>query len=102
MASAEIDIIDHLLEVEKEAAALVLDAQKKADEKVAEARFKTDEEFRERYSLVLSDLEKEFDLKKRIAQEKCAADLESYEAELKSAAKDEDAFFAQMDAMLFS
>lgn len=102
MASAEIDVIAHLLEVEKEAATLVLDAQKKADEKIADARFKADEEFRERYSLVLSGIEKEFEQKKKDVEKKCAADLESYEAELKAAAKDEDAFFAQMDAILFS
>ena len=102
MASAEIDVIAHLLEVEKEAATLVLDAQKKADEKIADARFKVDEEFRARYSQVLSVIEQEFEQKKKNTEEKHAMDLERYEAELKASAKDEDAFFAQMDAILFS
>ena len=34
MAAEEIDIITHLLDVEKEASTTVLDAQKRADEKI--------------------------------------------------------------------
>ena len=46
MATESIDIIQHLLEVENEAAQMQLDAQKQADEKLARVRSESDARYK--------------------------------------------------------
>ena len=102
MAAEEIDIITHLLDVEKEASTTVLDAQKRADEKIAAARSQAESEFKAKYSAVVSEIEqKEKDTKSAI-EKKHSADIESYKQNLNSSEKDYTSFNALMDKILFS
>ena len=48
--NTEIDAINHLLEVEKNASALINDAAQEADRRLSEARSKYNAEYKTRYS----------------------------------------------------
>lgn len=102
MAVEEIDVIKHLLEVEKEATEMLLEAQKKADEKIAEARSAADSRFRTEYGALVSRIEKEeISAKEKITQNHTEM-IQSYKDELSQMKKDSDSFNSLMDELLFA
>ena len=58
--NTEIDAINHLLEVEKNASALINDAAQEADRRLSEARSKYNAEYKIRYDQVAARLEAEY------------------------------------------
>lgn len=100
--AAEVDVIQHLLDVEHEASITLLDAQKEADRKIAEARTLAESKFAERYKSVVSGIEvSEISEKTRIDSEH-AKSMEDYKNSLLSSKKDTKAFDSFMDSILFS
>ena len=51
--SQEMDVIEHLLEIEREASRTLVSAQTQADEKIAAARTKSDEQFKKAYLYIV-------------------------------------------------
>ncbi len=102
MAAEEISVITHLLDVEREASAMVLDAQKRADEKIAAARAQAEVEFKNKYSSVISEIEKNEQVAKDEIEKKHNSDILEYQQSLDSCEKDYNSFNALMDKVLFS
>ncbi len=97
----EIDVIQHLIEVEKEAALVIHEAQDEADSRIAAARAKADAEFKAQYSVMYEQLEGE--AKEKMANAKSAHDtaISQYKQSLESTPKNKEAFSALMDSLLF-
>ncbi|MGN0730267.1 hypothetical protein [Treponema sp.] len=102
MAAEEIDIITHLLDVEKEASTTVLDAQKRADEKIASARAQSESEFKAAYSAVIAEIDQKEKEAKSAIEKKHTSDIELYRHNLASTEKDYSSFNSLMDKILFS
>lgn len=102
MAVEEIDVIKHLLEVEKEATEMLLEAQKKADEKISESRSIADSRFHKEYADVVSRIEGEERSAKEKITENHANLIQAYKDELSALDKDSDSFNSLMDELLFA
>ena len=48
----EADVIQHLIEVERNAAQIMIEAQKEADDIVAQSRVQAEEQFKEKYAII--------------------------------------------------
>ncbi len=90
--SEEADIIQHLLEIEAESTAVLLDAQKKADEEITRVKARCQKDFSDRYAVIVAELEKqESDARKSIKAEHDET-VETYKASLESLDIDQVAF----------
>nr|WP_318711578.1 hypothetical protein [uncultured Treponema sp.] len=102
MAAEEVDVIKHLIEVEREASEIVLEAQKKADTLVNSAKSQADEEFRKSYSKLVE----EFDSQEIIARKKINSqhnsEIQNYRESLNDLRKDVSGFNSALDSILFA
>ena len=97
MAVEEIDVIKHLLEVEKEATEMLLEAQK-----ISESRSIADSRFHKEYADVVSRIEEDERSAKEKVTENHANLIQAYKDELSALKKDSDSFNSLMDELLFS
>jgi len=100
--STELDIINHLLSIEKDASSLINDAQIEAEKRVSDAKVKYNSEYKEKYEAIVKDLESDFQTE--MEQIKAAHDKEikDYENELESCEKNATNFNQVLDKLLFS
>ena len=54
------DVIGHLIEIEAEAANMIMDAQTEADNRILEAKQKADTIYKEKYEELIKTLENDF------------------------------------------
>ena len=98
--SQEMDVIEHLLEIEREASKTLVTAQTQADEKIAAARTHADGQFKKLYA----DSVKEIDEKAQLAKKEITANrqssLESYKDSLSSVEMDLDAFNSLLESYI--
>lgn len=97
----ETDVISHLIEVERQAATLLMDAQVEADKRISAAKTKADEKYRSGYEKAVADVEAEF--KTAIGQISVKHDevFSQYIDEVKAVPKNEAAFNELLDNLLF-
>ncbi|MCI7396968.1 MAG: hypothetical protein MSS56_01195 [Spirochaetia bacterium] len=101
MAAEEIDVIKHLLDIEREAADKLLEVQKKADEKIAEARSSADARFHERYGSIVKSLESEENSAREKISQDHLSEVEGYKDSLNGTNKNFEIFESLMDRLLF-
>ena len=98
----EIDAINHLLEVEKNASALINDAAQEVDRRLSQARAKYNSDYKARYDELASTLEAEYqDAHQKIA-EKYQNEIETYKQSLEAKAQNTEAFSSLLDKLIFS
>jgi len=98
---SEIDAIKHLLEVEKNAAALINDAAEEADRRISQAKLQYNTEYKKRYETEASSLETEFKNQNKIITEKYQKEIDSYKDSIASRPQDSDSFSAALDKLFF-
>ena len=100
--SDEVNVIDHLLDVERNASQLVMDAQAEAAKRITSARVEADSEYKKQYSLLSQKLEDEYQA--RVAELGAEHDkaLDEYKNNVQSAEKDEKSFNSFLESVLFS
>lgn len=94
------ELLRHLLDLESEAAALVDDAQAEADRRVAEGEKKNRERHDEVYAEEVRALEASFTETVADTKNKARKQLEAYEAQLKAAPCNTEAFFSLAEKLL--
>ncbi|MCH5290598.1 MAG: hypothetical protein J1D88_02415 [Treponema sp.] len=94
------DVIQHLLEVEREASTLLLDAQKEADKKNADARARAETQFKNAYSAIAATIEADEVAAKKSISQKHDKDLAAYRDGLHALEKDTDACNTLLDSFL--
>ena len=99
--TSEIDAINHLLEVEKNAANLINDAAQEAERRLSEARAKYNSEYKSRYENETSRLETEYNLSHEKIAEKYQKKIDSFKESLVSKPQDSAAFSATLDRLIF-
>lgn len=96
----EVDVIQHLIEIEKEAATLIAEKQKEADKLISEARTQSEAQFKEKYSIIVQELEAENQAKKESINQKYRSDVEEYKENLSKTAKNQKSFEESLKPML--
>ena len=100
--NTEIDAINHLLEVEKNASALINDAAQEADRRLSEARAKYNSEYKARYEKEAARLEAEYQTAHEKIAEKYQKEIDSYKESLAAKPQNSEAFSSLLDRLLFS
>ena len=99
--TSEIDAINHLLEVEKNAAALISDAAEEADRRLSQARAQYNAEYKNRYEKEAARLEAEFQTAHEQIAEKYQKEIDSYKESLAAKPQDSKAFSATLEKLIF-
>jgi vacuolar-type H+-ATPase subunit H len=94
------EVIDHLLKIESEAAALVNDAQAEADNRITEAEKQNRAAFDKRFLEENQRLEKEFLQLKEQARQEYRKELETYKERISSVHVNNDRFSALLDSLV--
>ncbi len=92
MATEGIDVIQHLLDVEKNATSTLLDAQKKADDIIAEAKVKIETKFKDSYAELVKEINRDEELSIKEIDKKHKEEIDSFKNNLLSVPKDLLAF----------
>ena len=91
------EVLDHLLKIESEAAALVNSAQAEADRRVTVAEKEKRAVYDEHYRMEIERLEGEFQKLKKLTQQQYQEELEAYKQKISSAGVDMDRFSVLLD-----
>ncbi|MDR1949508.1 MAG: hypothetical protein LBQ38_08950 [Spirochaetaceae bacterium] len=94
------DILQHLLQVEASASALVNDAQIEADRRVAESEKRGRALYDERYGQAVLDLEAQYAEGLAAVTETVYRQLEAYREDLCTIPVDRDSFFKCLESLL--
>jgi vacuolar-type H+-ATPase subunit H len=94
------EVLDHLLKIESEAAALVKDAQAEADNRVTEAEKKNRAAFDKRYLEESQRLEQGFLQSKELAKQQYQKELETYKEKISSVKVNNDRFSNLLDSLV--
>lgn len=94
------DVIQHLLDIEKEASETAIKVQEEADKKIASARAQADSIFKEKYSSFMKDLDLSVENQKKAIQTQMEEKLASFKAELEATKKDFDGFSQLLDKVI--
>ena len=97
----EIDAINHLLEVEKIASALINDAAQEVDRRLSQARSKYNSEYKARYDEVAAKLESEYQQNHNQIAEKYQKEIDSYKESLAAKPQNYEAFSSLLDKCMF-
>lgn len=101
MAGQEADVIGHLLDVERNAAAILTQAGEDAEKRIAAARSQADQRFKTEYDELIARLEKHYTEQTTAAANSYTVAVSAYKEKISAAAKDVPAFNALLDAVLF-
>ncbi len=98
----EINVITHLLQVEKNASLLIDDALKEAEQKLAQARSQANLEYRQKYEECVSSLEKEYNQNLADIQSEHDKRFNDFKDFLQNQPKDSASFNALLESLLFT
>ncbi|MGP1459380.1 MAG: hypothetical protein ACTTKL_08735 [Treponema sp.] len=102
MAESEINIINHLIEVEQQAESLVKEAQLSADKKISLARAKADAEYAQKFEAIVKKYDGVRAARKTQIETDYKKRFDEYVAAVKNAGMDADAFNARLKEALSS
>ena len=97
----EIDVINHLLSVEKNAAVLIDNAVREADSRTSKARNDAAAAYKTQYDECVAVMEKEYQKTIDNVKTKHQQDLEKFKSELENQQNNYKAFNSLMDELLF-
>lgn len=97
----ETDIIGHLIQIESEAANMLLDAQTEVDRRITEAKQKADNLYKEKYENLIKELDTQFEAKKNQVLKDCNIIIDDYKEKVLSSNQDKRAFNLYLDSIIF-
>ena len=97
----EIDIINHLLSVEKNAAVLIDNAVNQADSRTSKARNEAAAAYKTQYDECVAAMEKDYQNTVEQVKQKHQQDFEQFKSELNNQQNNYTAFNSLMDKLLF-
>lgn len=100
--SEEMDVIQHLLEIERQASEILVHAQEDADKKIAETRAQTEVEFKEKFSAFLKDLDKQDENARQVVKNQHEKDFLAFKDSLTSTKKDFDSFNSLFEKLIYA
>lgn len=98
----ELDAIKHLLEVEKNASALINDAKTEADKRLSEAHLKYNSQYKEKYDQLVAQLDKDFEEQHNQIEAKYKKEIDEYKASIESKSQDKKSFESLLEKLLLA
>ena len=98
----EIDVIGHLLDVEQQAAEMLLEAQTEADRRITEARNQADVEYKAQYEKIVAEFEKNFAANVKEVEDSHSTVMANYRETIESSQIDKASFTSLLDKLLFA
>jgi len=98
----ELDAIKHLLEVEKNASALINDAKTEADKRLSEAHLKYNSIYKEKYDQLVAHLDDDFKKSHEQIEAKYNKELDDYKASIEAKSQDKKSFESLLDKLLMA
>ena len=100
--TTEIDAINHLLEVEKNASTPINDAAMEAERRLSQARAKYNSDYKARYDEIAAQLESEYQNNHQQIADKYLKEIDSYKESLAAKPQNSEAFSSLLDKLIFS
>lgn len=98
----ELDAINHLLQVEKDASSLIDDAMIEADKRLSDAHRTYNGQYKSKYDKLVSELEADYKIRHDKIEETYKKEIDEYKASLESKVQDEKAFDSLLDKLLLA
>ncbi|MBR1639507.1 MAG: hypothetical protein IJ688_08990 [Treponema sp.] len=98
----ELAAIQHLLEIEKQAASLIDSAKIDAEQYVSKAHAQYNLAFKEKVEELSSELEADFNKKHNEIEKKYKDEIDSYKASYSSKPQNKEALFSLLEKLLFA
>ena len=92
MADSDVNVISHLLDVEKQASSLVTEARIDAEKRVSEARAKADAQFKSQFESISEKMETEYNSKIDELSKKHEKDFLEYTSVVDATEQDKEGF----------
>lgn len=99
--NVELEIINHLLEVEKNASVLIDDAKIEADKRTSEAKAKYNQEYKAKFEVLAAEKDKNYHDKIQELTAAHAAEMEEYKKSVESRPQDTEGFKKLLEKLLF-
>ncbi len=97
----ETGVIEHLLQVEKDASSLIDEAVREADSRIAAAKSRYNSEYKSRYDDMVGKLDRDYNAEIQELKDSHKKLLENYEAEMRSSPRHQEEFNKLLDKLLF-
>lgn len=101
MAEQEADVIGHLLDVERNATAILAQANDEAEKRIAAARVQADQQFKAQYDSIVSRAEKDYAEQTAALTDEYNQAVSTYKEKIGASPKDIPAFNSLLDSLLF-
>ena len=100
MAESEVNVINHLLDVEKRASSMTSDAQAEADKRISVYRAEAENDYKKRHDEILAKFESDYVARTKAIDEKHAETIAAYRSEIQNTTQDTGAFNKLLDTLL--
>ena len=100
MAESEVNVINHLLEVERRASGMTSDAQAEADKRIAAYRTEAESDYKKQHDEILAKFESDYATRTKAIDEKHAEMIAAYRSEIQNTTQDTGAFYKLLDTLL--
>lgn len=99
--NSELDAINHLLEIEKDAAILIDDAKVEAEKRISDAKSQYNAKYKAEYEKIVSDLDSNYQSSLKDISEEYNKEISAYKTQLEERKQNESDFSALLDKLLF-
>lgn len=96
----EIDVLTHLMEIEKKASGLVSDAQVEADKRHVETQLKYNTEYKSKYEKLTNTLENNYQQSLEKIKAKYMKEVEDYKNSLNEKTQNKKAFTSLVESLI--
>lgn len=100
--NSQIDILNHLLEVEKDVSLLIEQAVTDSEKKISDAKVTANAKFQKQNALTQSELEKDYEVKLQALKDNRDKTIQNFTDSLHNRKQDTNALNKCLDALLFA
>lgn len=100
MAESEVNVINHLLDVEHQASEMISGAQSEADKRISSFRAQAETEYKKQYDAIIAGFEADYKKQTEEIDSKHKKTVEQYKSDIQNTAQNKEAFSSLLDTIL--
>jgi vacuolar-type H+-ATPase subunit H len=100
MAESEVNVINHLLDVEHQASEMISGAQGEADKRISSFRAQAETEYKKQYDDIIAGFEAGYKKHTEEIDSKHKKTVEQYKSDIQNTAQNKEAFGKLLDTIL--
>jgi hypothetical protein len=102
MAEKDVNVINHLLDIEHQANGMITEAQAEADKRLNAFRTRAEADYKKQYEEIIAGLESDYKTRtEEIARNRTEA-VKQYKADVVNTVQNKEAFNKRLETLLFS